>query len=441
VSALPPGQRLTGEVLARDLFNSLSPVKHRFRAEEEYAYYQNYAWTQGRSDAAKQLAAKRAERDQLLFRGDPGWKYRNSLKTVEAEIKKLEESYAKAEEERPLVAPLPLFKLAEGNSGGVFPPPPQGGGEYRFCVNQRADAFLTGRVSPFHGRLYMSLRMYAVHTRSFLYEDGIIFSTGDTAAALNELAGRLVAAAAGAEPAFIAVRAGPEEATVTINGAFAGRGDIVPREHPPGEVTVEVFADGYETVSLPAVLREGEVAELFINLKPLSRQALTIEVPAKPGTLVYRGALYLGDAPFTLTMPAQGYEYLRVETPEGETGALVVRGTGRSLDNPPVFEVRTKMPKGEDEKPVGTARRRFYGAYGRFWIALPVAFILGGVYNAYLDAYKNNITQAMYDETMKYWYISTGATVVAGLALTETFYRIFRYVRASGEDTTPPIVR
>jgi hypothetical protein len=140
-------------------------------------------------------------------------------------------------------------------------------------------------------------------------------------------------------------------------------------------------------------------------------------------------------------MPANGYEYFRVETLEGETGAVVVQGTGQMLNTPPIFDIRTTMPPGEDEKPVEKSRRNFYGAYGRFWIVLPAAFILGGVYNSYLAAYNHSPTQAMYDDTQRYWIISTGTAVLAGAALAETFYRIYRYVRTAGENTTPPMVR
>jgi hypothetical protein len=441
VSALPPARRLIGEVLTRSLLDSLKRVDGRLRRPSEYAYYEEYAWAQSRGEAAKRLAAKRNERDQLAYRGDPGWKYRSGLKTIDADIKKLEEEFARARETVPLIASGPVFKFADSNNGGAFPAPPRTGEEYRFCTGQRADAFLAGAVSEFHGRIYISIKMYTVHTRSFEYEDSVIFSSEDTIAAVDELAGRLVAAASGAEPAFIAVAAKPPEASVVIKGAFAGRGTVPPREHPPGEVKVEIFAEDHETVSLPVALTEGELAELFINLEPISRQALTIEVPGKSGSSVYRGALYLGAAPLTFTVPARGYEYLRVETPEGETGIVVVEGTGAGTDNPPVFEVKTRMPPGPDEKPVDKARRGFYGAYGRFWFALPVAFILGGIYTAHLDAYRRNSTPEMYDQSIRYYYLSTGAAVVAGAALTEAFYRIYRYVRTSGENTTPPIVR
>jgi hypothetical protein len=408
--------------------------------EGERDFYQDYAYAEQRKEAAKLLAAKRNERDQLLFRGEPEWKHRNSLKAIDGEIKKLEEDFARAGREIPAISEAPLFKLSEANLGGSYPAPPPEGGEYRFCRTQKADAFLEGRISEFHGRIYLSVKLYALYSRSFLYEDGILFSTEDTVPAMNELAGRLVAVAAGSEPALIAVHAGPEDARITINGVYAGRGEISPREYPPGEARVDIFAEGRETVSLPLALRGGELAELYINLRPLSREALRVEAPEQPGTLVYRGALYLGEAPLSLTMPSGGYEYLTVETPGGETGRLVVQGSGGSGEGP-AFVLKTAIPPGEDEKPVDRARRRFYGAYGRFWIALPVAFILGGVYNAYLDAYNNNVTQEMYDEAMKYWYISTGATVLAGLALTETFYRIYRYVRTSDENTAPPVRR
>jgi hypothetical protein len=446
VSSFPPERRITGEIMTRQLLESLKLVEFRTRMEREYRYYEEYTAYKDQGEAAKKLAAKLNERDNLLFRGDPEWKYRNNLKTIEADIKKLGEELAKTAETVPLIDAGPAFKFADANNNDALPAPPNAGGEYRFCQAQRADAFLAGTVSEFYGRIYISVKMYTVYTRSFEYEDSIIFSTEDAASALEELAGRLVAAAAGSEPALVAIHAQPPEAVVTINGSFAGRGEISPREHPPGELEVDVFADEYETASLPLTIRSGELAELFIDLKPISQQALTVDTAGKPGSLVYRGALFAGEAPFAFTMPSNQYEYIRVETPEGETGAAVIAGSARGgsapgPSAPPVFDLRTSMPPGPDEKPVDNSRKKFYGAYGRFWITLPAAFLLSGIYTSYSSAYERKPSEAMYGDTLGYYYLSTGAMALAGVALTETFYRLFRYLYTSNKNTAPPVLR
>jgi hypothetical protein len=420
-----------GDVLVRSLVNSLTTVDHRIRISREYAYYEDAAWSKARSEAAKKLAAKRTERDLLLYKGTAEWKYRKDLKAVDEAIKTLEEEVQKAEAEIPLITEEPAFRFTEGNIAGTFPAPPTAGGEYRFCSTQRADAFLTGAVSEFHGRIFLSLRMYVVYTRTYVYEDSIIFSSEDTNGAVEELAGRLVAAVSGTPPAAITVSVQPDNAIILLNESFAGRGETGIIERPPGPVELEVFVEEHETVSLPLDLYSGELAELQINLRPLALAAFGISVPEYPGTLVYRGALYLGEAPFTLNVPVDQYEYLHVETPGGETASMVFRGADGGVELEPV------MPHDPEEKRTGKARRRFYGAYGRFWIALPVAFVIYGMSNAQREAYQlnNAPTTSQYEKAQRYYYVSLGAWIAAGIVLTESLYRIFRYVWISGADT------
>jgi hypothetical protein len=436
VSALPASRRIVGEALVKNLVEILGSVERRYRLSEEYTYYKDYAWAKSRTGAAKNLAAKREERDLLAYRGEPEWKYQRTLKTVDDEIKRLEEVLKKTESETPLVAEEPVFKFTEGNINGNFPSPPKAGGEYRFCVDQRADAFLCGTVSEFHGRIYISLKMYTVYTNSFQYQDDIIFSSDDIQSAMDEIAGRLVEAASGVPPAFIAVHPEPEDAAVLLNGSLAARGDMPPREHTPGPVDVEIFADNYEALTQPIRLYPGELAEIFVKLRPINFSPLQVDVPGKPGSLVYQGALYLGETPLSVNLPMNRYEYIRVETPEGETGSVAYIPAETKGNSTPDLIINTKMPPPAGEKPVDKIRGIFYGAYGRFWIALPVAFILGGLYTTQLNTYNYQPTEDMYNTATDNYYLSIGAMALAGLALTETFYQLFRYIYTAGDNTT-----
>ncbi|GHU01430.1 hypothetical protein FACS1894147_01250 [Spirochaetia bacterium] len=441
VSALPEDRRLLGETLTRTLLESLRTVETRRRMDKETAYYREYAYVKQRGDTAKKLAAKRNERDQLIYQGDPDWQYRKKLKAIDAEITKLETEYVKAEGEMPSISDKPAFKFAESNSSSTFPAAPAAGSEYRFCQDQKADAFLAGTVSEFNGRLYVSVKMYTKFTRSYSHEDSVLFSIEDTTQAMHELADRLAAALSGEEPAFIAVHAGPEDPPVLINGAFAGRGEVALQEHPPGDVTVDVYADDYIAASVPLALQSGEIAELYINLAPLSRQALVIDVPGKPGTLVFRGSLYLGVTPLEVFVPVNGYGYFHVETAEGETGRVVVAGSGKPENASTVFDVRTTMPPLPAEKRVDKARKRFYGYYGAFWVILPAALLLAGNSTAYTNQYNRNQTQENYDAATTWYNVSLGAGVAAGVAAALMIYQAVKYVGSSDDYSTPPIAK
>jgi hypothetical protein len=431
VSTLSPSQRIIGDVLVRNLVGSLETVDRRIRVSREYAYYEDAAWLKARSEAGKKLAEKRKARDLLLYQGNAEWKYRNDLKAVDEEIKTLEEGVKKAEAEKPLITEEPAFRFTEGNITGTFPAPPQAGGEYRFCAAQRADAFLAGTITEYHGRIFLSLRMYVVYPRAYEYEDSIIFSSEDTNGAVEELSGHLVAAVSGTPPAAVSVTVEPDNAVILLKESFAGRGETGVIEHPPGPVEVGAFAEDHETVSLPLDIYSGELAELYINLQPLAMAAFGISVPEYSGSLVYRGALYLGEAPLVLNVPFDKYEYLHVEAPGGETAAVVFRGANGMAELKPV------MPYDPEEKRTGKARRRFYGAYGRFWVVLPAAYVLYGMAGAHKEAYESPMnvapTYSQYERALRFNYASLGVWIATGLVLTETFYRIFRYIHTSGQ--------
>jgi hypothetical protein len=441
ISSLPPNRRVVGEVMTRKLVDTINMVDHRIRISREYAYYEGYAWSQSRLTAAKALAAKRDERDILLYRGEPGWKYRRSLKTVEGEIKKLEEALAKTEAELPLVAREPVFKFTEGNNSGAFPAPPPAGGEYRFCQSQKADALLMGEMTEFHGRVYIALRLYAVYTRSLIYEDNIIFSADDADDAVDEIAGRLIAALAGSSPAAIAVRAEPSDAMVLINKTFAGRGEVAAREHPPGKVTVSLSAENYSPETVETELAAGELTEVEVTLRPLDMVDVTISAPGKTGVSVYQGAMYAGEGPLTLRLPVNKFEYVHLET-AGEETAEAVFLTPQIFSEGDTLSLKTKIPPPAGQKRVEKARRRYYWSWAGTWIAGAAAWMTYGLFTTYNDTYNSTpVTQnqsvEMYDQTMTLYYVNIGALALVGAAIAHEIFQMARYIYTSTQGATP----
>jgi hypothetical protein len=432
VSALPPSRRVVGDLLVKNLLNELNAISYRVRVSEEHTFYQDYAWAQDRGAAAKNLALKRSERDALAFQGYPAWKYRKELKAVDAKIRELEEALRTAEAERPAITAEPVFKLTDANRSGTFPPPPQPGTEYQFCMKEKADAFLTGKVIEFHERLYVTLEMYARYSQSYEYEDAVIFSLEDTQEGIKELTARVVSAVSGEEPATVIIHSEQEDAVILLDGSFAGYGEVGPLEHPPGKVAIESFAGDYQPADAVLELRAGELAELYINLQPLSREALTITVPDESAK-VYRGALYLGQTPLEADVPAGKADYFHVETPEGNTGALIRRGGSGSST---VF-IDTDKPITAAEGKVAKARRNFYGSWARFWIALPTAFLLQGVNDAQRSAYNATGNASLYQQAQNVQYVSIGAWVVFGLATAEAVFRTAVYLYAAGKSPDP----
>jgi hypothetical protein len=417
VSALPPSRRIIGEVLQAKLVDSLKAVDYRLRIFPEYTFYEGSAWSKARLEAGKKLAAKREQRDLLLYKGASKWSYRRDLETINKEILQLEADFKKAEALIPEIGTKPVFKLTGENQQGVFPAAPGPGKEKRFCKSQNSDAFLSGKVSEFHGRLYVALRLYALYTDSYVYEDSDIFSPDDLNMAAEQIAGRLTAVIAGTEPAAIQVTAAPENAMVLINNSYAGRGKTEILERSPGHAEVSVYAENHSPQTLSVELAAGELAELSMQLTPLAESIFNVELPRGSAGSLYRGSLYLGEVPQTVKLSPNQYEYFRVNTPDGKVAQTIVFGgiqTG-------VVSMRPMTPK--EEKATDIARRKFYDAYGRFWLILPAAYVLQGLSNTMANTYNLTANPELYDKAMTFYYVSIGAMVAAGGLLLESFIR------------------
>jgi hypothetical protein len=430
VSALPSAQRVAGDILIRSLVSSLGSLHHRVRVSDEYSYYKDLAYIRALEDAGKKLAAKRTERDMLAYKGYPDWRYRSEVKTIDAAIKTLEEEYKKAEEAVINIAAEPEFTLTEENVQGTFPPAPAVGAEYQYCVSKKADAFVAGEVSEFHGRLYVNIRMYTLYTRSFEYEDTYIFSTDDLLMTEEEMAGRLIAAISGASPAAVSVKAEPGEAVILVRETFAGQGSAGVREHAPGPLDVAVFADGYAPMGTSVDLAMGELIDMEFRLHPTPETSFEIDFPSHEGALVYQGSLYMGRSPLTITAPLNQFEYIHAETSLGDTSAVVFRAgqTGNVITMPNV------IPRGIDPKPLGTARRRLYGGWTAFWIVLPAAFMASGFAATYKNAYAYAGNSEVGATANAWNSVSTGLWIGFGGVAAYSLYRMIRYGRTASRE-------
>jgi hypothetical protein len=413
----------------------LQNLDFRFRGEEESVYYRDYAWSKSRVAAMNALVIKRNERDLLLFRGDPLWKYEKELKAIDAAILSLEQNIAASVAIAPLVEEKPVFLLSEKNRKGTFPPPPSPGTEYRFCTAEKADAFLTGTLSEYYGRIFLELKMFTRHTNSYSYENSVLFSTEDLNKAIAEISDHLAQAVSDAFPSAVLVRSSPVGSMVTIDGVFAGQEDE-PRIHSPGTAEIAVTADNHVPVSFSLELSPGELAEVSVDLAPRGVTFFDADVSDKPGSKVFLGSLYMGETPLTLELPKNESAYISVETPEGEIGSMILRDSNLVKGSAQFFsnndyakaDFLTAVPVSEEEKRVENARKKFYTTYGAFWFILPAALLAGGIAETH-EAVNHN---AGFYSTLR-----VGANIAWGTALGVTLYQIFRYLSASKGDPTP----
>jgi hypothetical protein len=272
--------------------------------------------------------------------------------------------------------------------------------------------------------------MYTLYTRSFEYEDSFIFSTDNLVITEEEMTGRLVAAISGASPAAVLVTAEPSDAVILVRESFAGQGSAGVREHAPGPLDVAVFAEGYEPAAASVDLAMGELIELEFKLQPSPETSFDILFPSHAGSPVYQGALYMGQAPLTITAPLNQFEYIHSETPGGARSSAVFRAgqTGSVVTLP------AAIPRGRDPKPLGTARRNFYGGWTAFWVALPLAFMVSGIANTYGNAYAYMGVPEVGATYNTLNNVSTGLWIGFGVTAAYSVYRMARYGHTASRD-------
>jgi hypothetical protein len=445
----------------REFVGNIEKISYRVRVAEEYAYYESAVRTRELAAAAAALANKRNERDQLLYRGEADWRYRRNLKTLDADIIKLEENYRKVQEAQRVIAREPAFTLSQENREGRFSQPPKEGEENQFCKNQNADALITGYMSEYHNRLYITHKLYVRYTNSYIYEDSIIFSPEDLEIAMDEFAGRITSVVSGIPPARLRVSVQPEDTLVLINHGYSGHGEIPEAEYPPGKVTLEVSADNYESAAAELDLRSGELTDVTVRLRPLELLPVSIALPQKPGAEIYLDSLYMGQAPLTLNIPPGQLTYIFAETQDGEEAEVVfpvpslailppaMRSSGGSFAGSSrssslknnlrgnELSLFTSVPYDPDEQRVDKARRGYYWAWGGTWAAAITAWMINGYSNSVINTFNSpnsSQTQELYDSAKRAQTLNFVGLGLAGAAVIVEINQMARYIKTAGED-------
>jgi hypothetical protein len=433
-ASLPEERHVVAGVITRKLVEKLNNINYRTRISHEYAYYEETAWITDHSAAARALAAKQNERSLLIYKGEPRWKYRQDAAKIDGEIEKLRLALEEVENNPPAINTEPEFALTPGNLNFTFPAVPTTGNENRFCLAQKADAFLQGSVSEFHGRFLITLKLYVLYTQSFIWEDRVIFSHDDLEEALDEITRKLIIVLSGNQHSTLTITAQPEETLVLINRSFAGRGGTGTVEYPPGTITVTASAPDYESVSFETELLSGEITDIKINLRPVMYGDIVIG--GSETTNVYRGALFVGEAPLTLRLPINNYEYVELIDNNVERGTAVFQ-TPETPEYDRSLSMRLRIP--QEKGRVDKARRAFYWAWGATWLTGVAAWL---AYHSYLNSYNAIVSSGTTDrqfinDNRRMYNISMGTLAALGVTLVLDVIFIGRYLYISNKDAAP----
>ncbi|MCL2210858.1 MAG: hypothetical protein FWB95_02930 [Treponema sp.] len=429
-SSLTGDKTNISSIAARELMEKFSAISFHTRISPEYAYYEEYEWAKIRSAAAKSLAAKAEERARFIFQGEPDWKYRQNIKRVDSDIEKLRIALEEADSKAPLINNEPVFKLTSGNMDLVFPAAPASGGEVRFCVSQRADAALFGSIYDYHGRYFLSVKLFTLYNKAFIWEDSVIFSHNDLKDALDEVIKRLVIVLSGNRPAALAIKSQPEDALILVNRTFAGRGETGLVEYPPGTVIVSASAPDHESITFETELKPGELTEISLMLNPV--EFGDIEILSGDSGYLYHGALYVGEAPLTLRLPVDSIQYLEMNANSGKKGSIVFN-TSQIPDFSHSVELKTGKPlkKGKVER----VRKHYYWVWGAQWITGIAAWIGYWSY-AQERAYFGDPEVKMFQDGTFLSKFSLGSIIAFGATSAYGIFQMVRYLIIASKDET-----
>ncbi|MDR2343171.1 MAG: hypothetical protein LBD86_01405 [Spirochaetaceae bacterium] len=447
VSGMPPARAVMGQMVMQYIAEDMRTAVSRLWLEEEVEYYNDAARLKAESAAAKKLGTKQAERDKLVFSGDSGYKYRQAVKKIDKDIAVLRSEFEKSVVSVPPLAMSPVVKLTEGNLSKNFPAPPVAGQEYYFCTGQKADAFLSGKITWYLDRLYVEISLWSVYARKVTYTDSAIFSADAIKEGSIELGDRLFDYISGYLPAWIKVKANPDNTLIVVDDYVAGAGETELLDFTPGTVSITAFAEDYETFTTDVDLIEGQRTDVSIILAPIPVDEFDVRLkngpPSEQGgpdehaaktfdgdaAAVYDGALYVGKTPIRLKGQSGRQKNLNVEMPDGKVDQTVFIVSKDPIvfdPTPPPAENRTEL-----------ARKKFYSAYGRFWIVLPLSVLGVGLNNTITAAYNSTgDPELKRQRDMAYWG-SMGLSILMGVCLAETFYRIGRYVWEANKAGNP----
>jgi hypothetical protein len=431
-SSLPPGRTNISSVITRELVERLTTISYHARISPEYAYYEERAWAQARSTAAKALSAKIEERSSRLYQGEPEWMYRRNIARIDAEIEKLTAALEEIENNAPLINREPVFNLSARNLDFTFPTAPSAGNERRFCNDQKADAFLAGSIIDFHGRYYFSLKLYTVYTRSYVWEDNILFSHDDLSASLDEIIIRLIVVLSGNQPSTVTINSEPEDTMILINRAFAGRGASTSLEYPPGTITVTATAPNHESLTFETELLPGDLTKITLKLNPI--EFVDLEIDSDFHGKVYQGALYVGQSPLTLRLPVNQLEFIEVETENNRRGTVVFQ-TPDASELSGSISMRTELiPKNGR---VDRSRRHYYWAWGATWITGMTAWISYYTYMGMESVLlSGSYTNEFANDAQNMLYIRNGALIAFGVAAVYGIVRMIDYLYVSSRGRT-----
>ena len=446
-SLLPQEQQIAGHRIVHSILQLVNQTPERTRTTMESALYRDSLWREQKQSTGKALADAWGERDSLLFKGYSRQKYESELQRVQKSIRTLQEKQQYLADNPPLVASTAKLVLHKDNQNGTFAAIPADGDKNRFCGERRVDLLLSSSLKSFYNRWLFSYEVYRSVDDLILFSDSIVFSPEELDTIFDQVASSLYQVLSGSPTGAAKITTDPVSASIFVNNSFQGRGQTPVLEGPPGTLTVEITDSAFYPVEFSLEREAQSLSTATIALEPIARSALQIIGPKDKQLRLYINGLYSGTTPLNITLPnrvnqtkdsLKSLYSLRILAEDGsdsETQPLPLIISSQ----PGTITISEEMIVPKPAHPVEQARKQFYGAFGRFWLALPVAFILNGVADTYSDSYTHSENSDLLSRARTSYYSAQGASVLSGLFLLESLYRLGSYVYIANTSSSPVI--
>lgn len=436
VSQLPSEQKIAGRRIRNEMVQILTQIQRRTRSSEEILLYRDSLWKERKARAAKSLTEARNSRDTLFFKGYSENTYKKELIKIEASIRDLEKNYAAAQTNPPNISDTVQLSLHKDMGSGNFKNAPSLDGRKKFCTEEGVDFLVVSSLRELYDRWILTYSLYRAIDDSVIYSDTLAFSPEELESILPLLASSFYETVSGEPAGAIQIIAKPENSEIAINEKMMGKGITSVIEGPPEVLSVKVTHPAYFPALFTIERRSNELSTASIALTPMAQHALRLEIQHKENLALYVNGLYRGNVPLDITLPEGNY-VLQILNNEGgaeiQSKLLVLK----SKDGVVSLSENYVQPK--DKQAVNQARKGFYGAFGRFWLALPAAFLLSGITDTYINAYNISGNRDLINPATTFYYSSQGAWVVTGIFLIESLFRLGFYVYSASNGASTVI--
>jgi hypothetical protein len=411
----------------------LASVRLHFFGEEERDGYRRAVIRRAARRQGGEIAKLRRERDALFFQNkDPGELEREQA-AYDLRLGQAVDELASLATLDPAGVEVPERKevrFAEGPRGEVLLPE-AGRAPLAAAADQKVNLLIYGSFEEIQGYLYLEVRAVdaALEREVYAYTDAA--GREGLAPAMEAAVEGLTKILWGRDWASLAVTASPGQARIYLDDSLLGSGEARLDFVSPGERTLRVELEGYETLTRTLQVQPYSLTELELGLEKLPESLIAVgSDPA--GAALYRGSTWLGVTPLEVARPQTLSRFLlRLEGFRDEPLYL-------GPTSPATVSLALAAAEADPFVRQKRERNRFYAAFGLFALSLPLPIFSWALVGDYMVGYQNALDLGDFNEAQRLQSIGTGfyytylgtLGLSVGLAVNMVL-QLVRYVRAA----------